>query len=203
MDTWVGIEVTRQLRVNDGQLQPAGALSVGGVNLLDHQLMIARQITDSDHICVLSPQGDETMLELIARHEVRELAPFDFIAMLNDRAKQGEAGAVVLLRQIAPLHDARPVKSALKLLKNHPAVVSASRPPEGHKRHEPLPGETAPDYRCLAFEVRRLDQFGLGAMDAANHGNEELLFIAWDDFAEYTRPEDKLEVTAKIANWRI
>lgn len=202
MDTWVGIEVTRQLRVADGQLQPAGAISVGGVNLLDHQLKVARDITDPDHICVLSPQGDEAMLELIAKHEVRELAPFDFIAMLNDRVKHGEEGGVVLLRQIAPIRDAKPVKKALKLLKKHPVIVSASKPPKGHKRHEPPPDETEPDYRCLAFEVRRMSQFNMAAMDGLSLGEEELLFINWEDFAELTRPKDEPEVAKTVAKWQ-
>lgn len=201
MSTWVGIEVTRQLRVADGQLQPAGAITVGGVNLLDHQLSIAREITDPDHICVLSPQGDEAMLELIAKYEVRELAPFDFIAMLNDRVKNGEDGVVVLLRQIAPIRDARSIKKALKLLKSHPVVVSASKPPKGHKRHEPPPDETEPDYRCLAFEVRQMSQFGMGAMDGTSLAEEELLFIDWGDFVEVTRPEEETEAAARLRSW--
>ena len=91
---WVGIEVTRQLRVVDGGLAPAGDLQAGGVNLLEHQIKIALQIAPPDRVCVLSPQGDERVLELIAQYEVRELAPFDFIAMLSERAKAGEEGAV-------------------------------------------------------------------------------------------------------------
>jgi len=200
-EVWVGIEVTRQVRMAGGRVVSAGELSVGGVNLLDHQLKVARDITDPDHICVLSPQGDEAMLDLIAKHEVRELAPFDFIAMLNDRVKHGEEGAVVLLRQLAPLRDAKPVKKALKLLKKHPVVVSASKPPKGHKRHEPPPDEPEPDYRCLAFEVRRMSQFNMAAMDGLSLGEEELLFIDWDDFAEVTRPEDEAAGAEKLAAW--
>jgi hypothetical protein len=196
MDTWVGIEVTRQLRVSNGELQPAGALALAGVNLLEHQINIAKDITDTDHICVLSPQADEAMLELIAKHEVRELAPFDFIAMLSDRAKQGEEGAAVLLRQIAPVRDARDVKKALKMLKKHPVVISASKPPKGHQRHEPPPDADEPDYRCLAFEVRRINQFG-----AFNAGAEELLYIDWNSFAECTSPKDEEETAAKMAEW--
>ena len=201
MNTWVGIEVTRQLRVADGQLQPAGAISVGGVNLLDHQLKVAQDITDPDHICVLSPQGDEAMLELIAKHEVRELAPFDFIAMLNDRVKNGQEGTVVLLRQIAPLRDATAVKKALTMLGDHAVVVSASKAPEGHKRNKPPPDQTEPDHRCLAFEVRRMSEFSMGAMEGMSLGQQKLLFIDWNDFVEITRPDDEAEAAATIKQW--
>ena len=193
MDTWVGIEVTRQMRVTGGQMQPAGALAVAGVNLLEHQIAVAKQIVASDNICVLTPQGDEKMLELVSRHEVRELAPFDFIAMLSERAKRGEEGAVVLLRQIVPLVDASGVKQALNLLKSHPVVVSASNPPKGHPR--------ADDPRCLAFEVRRISQFTMQAM-ADVSAEEELAYIGWNDFAEYLRPQDEPEVAAKIKTWK-
>lgn len=193
---WVGIEVTRQLRVVDGGLAPAGDLQAGGVNLLEHQIKIALQIAPPDRVCVLSPQGDERVLELIAQYEVRELAPFDFIAMLSERAKAGEEGAVVLLRQIAPLESANMLKQALKLLKKHPVVISASKPPEGHKRHQPLPGQSEPDYRCLAFEMRRISEFG--AAGAA--GEEELQFIDWDSFAEFTGRDDA-EAGARVRGW--
>jgi hypothetical protein len=147
---------------------------------------------------VLAAQADERVLELIAKYEVRELAPFDFISMLSERAKGGEEGAVVLLRQIAPLRDARDLRQALKLLSKHPVVISASKPPEGHKRHLPLPGETNPDYRCLAFEARRISQFG--AAGAA--GEEELMFIRWDSFAEFSRPDDEARAIDLIRQWQ-
>ena len=203
MNTWVGIEVTRQVRVADGVIQSVGKLSAGGVNLLEHQIGIAKQLTSPDQICILTPQGDEAVLELIAKHELRELAPFDFIAMLSDRAKHGEEGAAVLLRQIAPLKDAKDAKKALKLLVKHPVVISASKPPKGHKRHEPLPGHDEPDYRCLAFEVRRISEFSTQAMTGLSEGNEELLFIDWDSFVELTRPEDEAEVAAAVAKWNL
>jgi hypothetical protein len=195
---WVGIEVTRQVRVEGGRLQAPGMLSAGGRNLLEHQLGIARQITDADHICVLTPQGDETVLELIAKYEVREIAPFDFIAMLSERAATGEDGAVVLLRQIVPLRDAQDVLGAIKRLKKHPGIVSASKPPSGHARHKPLEGESEPDFRCLAFEVRRISVFSHGGLDA----NEELYFIDWDSFAEWSRPEDGARVATLMEQWR-
>jgi hypothetical protein len=201
MNVWVGIEVTRQMRMVGGKLQPAGELAVGGVNLLAHQVAIAKQLTVPEQICILTPQGDEKVLELVAEHELRELAPFDFIAMLAERARAGEEGAVVLLRQVAPLRDATDVKRALELLNKHPVVISASKPPEGHRRHQPLPGESEPDYRCLAFEVRRLSQFSKQAMGEPG-SEEELLFIDWNSFAEYTRPQDEAEVAARIARWQ-
>ncbi len=197
---WVGIEVTRQMRMAGEQLRSPGELSVGGVNLLDHQLGIARQITSPDRICVLTPQGDERVLELVAKHEVREIAPFDFIAMLSERAKQGESGAVVLLRQIAPLRDARDVRKAIKSARKHPLVVSASKPPSGHPRHDPPPGDDHPDYRCLAFEVRRTSEFGREAIAAAS-ADETLEFIDWNSFAELIRPEDEADVARKMLGW--
>ncbi|MCB9933947.1 MAG: hypothetical protein H6841_11055 [Planctomycetes bacterium] len=200
MNIWVGIEVTRQVRMVGGKLQPAGELAVGGVNLLAHQIAIAKQLTPPEQVCILTPQGDEKVLELVAEHELRELAPFDFIAMLAERARAGEEGAVVLLRQVAPLRDATDVKRALELLSEHQLVISASKPPEGHRRHQPLPGESEPDYRCLAFEVRRLSQFSKQAMGEPG-GEEELLFIVWDSFAEYTRPQDESETAQKMAKW--
>ena len=202
MTTWVGIEVTRQVRVADGVIQSVGKLSAGGVNLLEHQIGIAKQITSPDQICILTAQGDEAVLELIAGHGLRELAPFDFIAMLSDRAKHGEDGAAVLLRQIAPLRDAKDVKKALKLLKKHPVVISASKPPKGHKRHEPLPGEDEPDYRCLAFEARRISEFSMQAMTGLSAGNEEQLFIDWDRFTEYSRPESEAHAAEVIRKWK-
>lgn len=183
-----------------GKLQPAGELAVGGMNLLVHQIAIAKELTAPEQVCILTPQGDEKVLELVAEHELRELAPFDFIAMLAERARAGEEGAVVLLRQVAPLRDAKDVKKALKLLKKHPVVISASKPPKGHKRHEPLPDQDEPDYRCLAFEVRRLSQFSKQAMGEPG-SEEELLFIDWDSFAEFTRPQDEPEVAATLAKW--
>ncbi|MCA8912311.1 MAG: hypothetical protein KDB82_11450 [Planctomycetes bacterium] len=202
MNTWVGIEVTRQIRLEDGAIASSGKLEVGGVNLLAHQIEIAKQLTSPDQICVLTPQGDEAVLELIAEHGLRELAPFDFIAMLSDRAKHGEEGAAVLLRQIAPLRDVKDVKKALKLLKKHPVVISASKPPKGHPRHEPLPGEDEPDYRCLAFEVRRISEFSMQAMTGLSAGNEDLLFVDWDSFTEYARPEDEAHAAEVIRKWK-
>lgn len=188
------------MRMAGGKLQPAGELAVGGVNLLAHQVEIAKQLTVPEQICILTPQGDEKVLELVAEHELRELAPFDFIAMLAERARAGEEGAVVLLRQVAPLRDATDVKRALELLSEHQIVISASKPPEGHRRHQPLPGESEPDYRCLAFEVRRLSQFSKQAMGEPG-AEEKLLFIDWDSFAEYTRPQDESETAHKMAKW--
>jgi hypothetical protein len=193
MDVWVGIEVTRQMRVEGGQVRPAGDLTVGGVNLLEHQIGVAKQLTAADNICVLSPQGDETLLEIVSRHQVRELAPFDFVAMLSERAKHGEEAAVVLLRQIAPLRDASGVKKAVKLLKKHPVVFSAAKAPKGHPR--------ADDPHCLAFEVRSIGQFTMQAM-ADVSVEEELAFIDWNDFAEYLRPQDEPEAAAKIKAWK-
>lgn len=187
---WVGIEITRDMRLG------GGALSAGGVNLFEHQVGVARQLVPADRILVLTPQSDETLLELIGKHELREIPPFEFIMLMRERVSAGEEGAVVLLRQIAPVRDSTDIRRAIEMLPTCEAVVSASKPPAGHARHQPIPGENTPDYRCLAFEVRRLSQFsGLGV-------DEDLLFIDWDSFAELIRPDDKPAVGDRIKAWR-
>lgn len=193
-ETWVAIEVTRQMRLVDGAVADAGALSAAGVNLLEHQVGIARQIAGPDRIVVLTPQSDETVLEIIGRHELREVAPFDFIRLMRERS--ADDAAVVLLRQYVPLADARDLKLALTLAAQHPTIISASKPPAGHPRHKPVPGQSQPDYRCLAFEVRRAAQFG-----AAPGHDEHLLFIEWESFAEYLHPRDEPEVAARLKTW--
>lgn len=184
---WVGIEMSRYGKAG-------GGLEFGGVNLLAHQLRIAKQLTDVDHICVLTPQGDEESLAIVSRHEVRELAPYDFIAMLSERAKAGEEGAVVLLRQVAPLRDSGVVSKAIQLLKHHPAVISAQPRPQG-RGDESEPLETS-----LAFEVRRLSQFSAQAV-ASPVANEHLMQIDPACFAEYTRPEHAQRVAEALAKW--
>ncbi|MBX3458414.1 MAG: hypothetical protein KF696_00450 [Planctomycetes bacterium] len=174
---WVGIEMSRYGKAG-------GGLEFGGVNLLGHQLRIALQLTGTDHICVLTPQGDEESLAIAARHEVREVAPYDFIAMLSERARAGEEGAVVLLRQIAPVRDSGIVKQALHLLHEHPVVVSAC------PKDEP----------CLAFEVRRISQFSAAAI-ANPLAGEYLMEIDPSCYAEYTRPEHAQAVTDALARW--
>lgn len=194
MTPWVAIEITRQMRLTNGVVADAGALSVAGRNLFEHQVEIAKQLAHIDRILVLTPQSDATLLDLIGRHELREIAPFDFITAMRERA--AENSPVILLRQCAPLRDATDLRKAVALLDKHPVVISASRPPAGHARHQPLPGESEPDYRCLAFEVRRSSEFA-GALGTEEH----LLFVEWDSFAEYLRPQDEPEVAAKIKKW--
>lgn len=193
-EPWVAIEITRRLRLAGGAVADAGAESVAGRNLLEHQIAIARQVTSPDRILVLTPDSDEALLDILGRHELREMAPLDFVRLMRERAPEGVPA--ILLRQIAPLRDATDPRTALALLQSHEVVISASRPPAGHARHNPLPGETEPDYRCLAFEARRATQFS-GALGAQEH----LLFIEWDSFAEYLRPQDEPEVAAKMKNW--
>lgn len=202
-NVWVGIEITRQMRVKDGSVSPASELQIADVNLLEHQVKIAKKLTSPDQVCILTPQADERMLELMAEHEVRELAPFDFIAMLADRVKQSEEGAVVLLRQIAPLQDEREVAKALKKLKKHPVIYSASKPPKGwwHGRHpEPETAHEDTEYRCLAFEIRRMSEFGPEAMSGFTVGEPQM--IPWGSFAEYITREDMPNVRNMIQSWQ-
>jgi len=201
---WVGIEVSRQLRVLDGEIAPPGGMQVAGRNLLEHQLLLALELTRPEQICVLTPQGDAPTLELIAQHEVRELAPLDFIAMLSDRVKQGETGSVALLRQIAPLRDNADVRKALDMLNDHPVVVSATKPPDDHPRAKPHPRapDAEPDPHCLAFEVRRMSEFGIdGAIGVASSEPTDL-FIEWESFAEIIRPEDEAHAATLMRTWR-
>lgn len=191
---WVAIEVSRQMRLAGGAVADPGALSAAGRNLLEHQIAIARQVTQGDRIVVLSAQSDETLLDIVGNQEVREMAPLEFVQLMRERA--AEAAPVVLLRQCVPLRAATDLLRALELLAECEAVVSASVPPAGHSRHQPLPGETEPDYRCLAFEVRRASQFAnvLGT-------EERLLHIDWDSFVEYLQPNDKPEVEQRLKAW--
>jgi hypothetical protein len=196
MEPWVAIEITRSMRMVNGAMADAGALSASGRNLFEHQVAIARELTEPDRILVLTAQSDATLLDLIGKHELREMPPFDFVSLMRERSAEGSP--VVLLRQCVPLRDAEDVRKAVKLLDKHASVISASQPPAGHSRLKPLPGETEPDYRCLAFEVRRADQF-TGALGTQDH----LLFIDWDSFAEYLRPSDEAEVAAKMKKWPV
>jgi hypothetical protein len=198
-ELWIGIEVSRQVRVADGVLTRAGDLAVRGVNLLERQIKLALGLTQPERVCVLAPQPDARVLELVGEHGVHEMPPLDFVAMLAERVKAGEKGSVLLLRQIAPLRDARPLKKALKLLKKHPVIVSASEPPAGHPRRAAPDGGEA-DLRCLAFEARRMDRFSHQAMGDFS-AEEHLLFMDWQDFGELLRPEDEAEVAARLAAW--
>jgi hypothetical protein len=204
MNTWVGIEVSRQLRLVDGELAPPGGMTLAGVNLLERQIQHALELTSPEQVCILTPQGDGPTLELIGRYEVRELAPMDFIAMLADRVKQGDEGAVVLLRQAVPLRDTKDVQQALKLLRKHAVVVSASRPPADHPRAKPRPEaeSTEPDLRCLAFEVRRMAQFSLDAGAGLGGPEPHELMIEWESFGEIIRPEDEAHVATLLEAWR-
>ncbi|MDC1142650.1 hypothetical protein OAU50_06135 [Planctomycetota bacterium] len=192
---WVGLEVPRALSLHED----AGALTVGGLHLLRHQVAIALELAVPEQVCILTPQADSDILEINGEFNTRVLGPFDFISMLAERAKGGESGLVVQLRQTVPLKHASLLTEALKLA-NNGAVVSASKPPEGHRRHEPLPGMIEPDYRCLAFEVRSISAFGTQESLSAD---EQLAWINWADFTEITCPDDLSKAAEAIAGWGI
>ena len=113
----------------------------------------------------------------------------------------------IIIHTMAYDHEARKrsyeivadVRKAIAMLDRHVTVISASKPPAGHARHKPVPGEAEADYRCLAFEVRGISEFSGGGIGT---GEEEVLFIGWDSFAELIRPGDEAEVAARIASWR-
>ena len=195
-ELWVGIEVARDLRLRDGALLGAGSLCVGGVNLLRHQVGIALRLAPAERVCLLSVQPDEELLRVAAENDLRELPPLDFVAMLRDRFRAGSRGVLVLLRQLVPLRSEAPVRRALEQAGASPALVSTSRPPAGHPRHQPLPGESEPDYRCLAFEVRRLGEQGpaFEIEDVPAH-------VDWEDFVEIIHPRDEAEAARRLASW--
>ncbi|MCF6228015.1 MAG: hypothetical protein L3J82_05000 [Planctomycetes bacterium] len=186
---WVGVEVARPLSLYEN----AGALTVGGVNLLRHQLKIALEIADAENVFILTPQADENVLEANAEFDCSVLGPIDFITKFADKARSGDAGVILQLRQTAPIQSVSLVREALLLAPNG-SVVSASKPPDGHKRHQPLPDMTEPDYRCLAFEARPTNAFGL---DVLAQSEEKLAWIEWGTFAEINRPSD-LDAAAKV-----
>src|SRR5690606_9234116 len=108
------------------------------------------------------------------------MAPFDFISMVAERARSGDSGGVVLLRQLVPLRDAAVVREALGQLATHPIVVST------------VDGEP-----CLAFEIRRFDQFS----HELRVGIEHFHPISPDTFAEVVTRADEAAAAAKIAAW--
>lgn len=199
--TWVAIELTRRMRLVDGEIAPASSLAVGGINLLRRQVELALQLTVPENIMILTPQPDEYVLELAAELELRALAPMDFIASTTDRAAKGDSGAVVLLRQTCLLRDSTLVREAIDALARHPVLISASTPPPGSALHNAIPGEDDPDHRCQAFEVRRLSEFTKEAMAAIPGRDEVLHFIPWESFAELNRPTDEPLVAERLRAW--
>lgn len=200
-NVWVAVEVTRRLRLVDGELAPASGLTVGGVNLLQRQVKLALRLAPADNVMLLTPQPDEYVLELAGEHELRAVSPMEFIGAMTERAGAGEAGAVVLLRQTCLLRDAAPVLEAIQALAKHPVLISASVSPPGSALHDAIPGEDDPDHRCQAFEVRRLSEFTKDAMAAIPGRDDALHFIPWDSFAELNRPTDEPLVAERLRAW--
>lgn len=203
---YVGIDISRRLRVKDGALLPAGAMQIGGVNLIRHQVGIARQITDADRIRLLCPAVDEVLLALCGDLGVGEMPAINFVAMLAERAAAAGADqtstgdAVVILRQTVPLRDAADLRRGLKRILSERCVVSGSKPPKGHARHRPLAGESRPDYRCEAFEIWRLGEFRVASFGGVP-AQVEPLMIPWDSFAEIERAEDEVRAAELLRVW--
>lgn len=193
-NVWVGIEIARPLSLHES----AGSLALGDINLLRHQVMLATKISSEDQLCLLTAQADEDALEISSEFGCRELGALDFISMLADRAKGGEQGWVVNLRQTAPMKDAAVLVSALDTAGGK-TIFSASKPPVGHIRHQPLPGMTEPDYRSLAFEIRPLSAF---KVDLMLDTEEELAWMDWGTFAEITSPRDLESAAEIVSTWK-
>jgi hypothetical protein len=186
----VGIEMSRDLRLNAAGLVQAGTLEAGGVNLLRHALTLARRITEPGLIRIMTTESDETVLALVGEFECREGGALQWMAELVDAAPNAAPeDAVIILRQTAPLRDESPLREALGILKKQRCVVSASKPPKGHARHKPLPGQTEPDYQVRAFEAWRLGEFGKYGFTGPM-AEPPLLFIDWETFVEIDRPQD-------------
>ncbi len=190
MSVHIGIEMSRDLRLNAAGLVQAGTLEAGGVNLLRHALTLARRVTEPGLIRVMTTESDETVLALVGEFECREGGALQWMAELVDAAPNAAPeDAVIILRQTAPLRDEKPLLEALGMLKKGRCVVSASKPPASHPRHKPLPGQSEPDYQVRAFEAWRLGEFGKYGF-AGPMAEPPLLFIEWDAFVEIDRPED-------------
>ncbi|MCC6575514.1 MAG: hypothetical protein IT462_17180 [Planctomycetes bacterium] len=200
MAVYVGIELSRDIRLSAGGVQSPASRSVGGVNLLRHGIQLALKITAADYIQVLTPDVDAALLEICGEFGVREGGVMPWVAGLGEKAAAAKPeDAVVLLRQTAPLRDEKPLIEALKLLKKQRCVVSASKPPAGHSRHKPLPGHTEPDYRVQAFEIWRLSEFSKFGFGGVPGDRDKPLFIDWDSFVEIARPEDETRAAKLLA----
>jgi len=192
MSIFVGIELSRELRLGAGGLVPAGTLEAGGVNLLSHALKLALKITPSAMITVLTVEPDEKVLELVGEFECRESGVMQWVGQLVDAAPNAKPGdAVVILRQMVPLSTESAILQAIASLRQFRCVVSASKPPAGHERHKPLPGQSEPDYVVRAFEVWRLGEFGKYGFSGPNSDPPHQL-VGWDSFVEIDQPEDFL-----------
>ncbi len=192
MAVYVGIELSRDIRLGaQGPLSPASR-KAGPVNLLRHAVGVALEVAPADNIQVLTPDVDAVLLEICGEFGVREGGVLGWISGLAEKAADARPeDAVIVLRQTAPLRDAKPLLEALRLLKKQRCVLSASLPPAGHPCRKPVPGQKEPDYRVQAFEVWRLGEFSKFGFGGVPRENEQPLFIDWDSFVEIIGPEDE------------
>lgn len=173
MAVHIGIEMSRDLRLNAAGLVQAGTLEAGGVNLLRHALTLARRITVPGLIRIMTTESDETVLALVGEFECREGGVMQWMAELVDAAPNAAPeDAVIILRQICPLRDDQPLRRALAALKSSRCVVSASG------------GE-----QVRAFEVWRLGEFGKYGF-AGPMAEPPQLELSGDEFVEISRPSD-------------
>jgi hypothetical protein len=173
MTVFIGIEMSRDLRLSAGKLVPPGNLTAGGVNLLRHALTLARRVTEPAFMRVLTIEPDETVLALVGEFECREGGVMQWMAELVEAAPNAAAeDAVIILRQTCPLRDEKPLRCALEALKKSRVVVSASG------------GE-----QVRAFEAWRLAEFGKFSF-AGPIAEPPQLTLGSDEFVEISKPSD-------------
>lgn len=173
MGTHVGIEMSRDLRLNASGLVAPGTLEAGGVNLLRHALDLARRLTEPTLIRVLTIEPDETVLALVGELECREGGVMQWMAELVEAAPNaGADDAVIILRQTCPLRDEKPLRRALEALAKQRCVVSAHG-------GEPV----------RAFEAWRLSEFGKYGF-AGPAAEPPQIELAAEEFVEISKPSD-------------
>lgn len=175
MAIYVGIELSRDLRVGPKGVESPAARAVSGVNLLRHGIQLALKISTPDNIQVLTPDVDTVLLDICGEFGVREGGVIQWVAGLGEKAADAKPeDAVVILRQMTPLRDEKPLAKALALLKRQRCVISATK--EG---------------LCRAFEVWRLSEFSKYGFGGVPRDRDKSLYIDWDSFVEINRPEDE------------
>lgn len=178
MTVHIGIEMSRDLRLNAAGLVQAGTLEAGGVNLLRHALTLARRITEPGLIRVMTTESDETVLALVGEFECREGGALQWLAELVDAAPHAAfEDAVIILRQTCPLRDEKPLRAALAALKQQRCVVSASKAPGGQLE------------QVRAFEAWRLGEFGKYGF-AGPMAEPPQIELAADEFVDISKPPD-------------
>lgn len=182
MTVHVGIEMSRDLRLNAAGLVQAGTLEAGGVNLLRHALTLARRITEPGLIRVMTTESDETVLALVGEFECREGGALQWMAELVEAAPNAAPeDAVIILRQTCPLHDEKALRRALELLRENRCIVSSCAREQ-----------------VRAFEAWRLGEFGKYGFTGPS-ADPPMLELGTDEFVDINRPIDLERAATMLA----